>query len=271
MWHALRDMYDGYHFSRGLTDIYNPFSLLNAFRSGELQDKWFDSATPKSLIDTLSYYPFELSNLDNISVYARAFDQPFDDFDSAIPILYQSGYLTIKNCTQDRTPIYTLGIPNREVHNGLYDTLLTHYVERNPLSNQSLLMHVAEAMRRDDIDGTTTVKGVKFYYRTFRVPRDGYTFNIIFNQGTSNAQTVDITDLNADRYYEISSTTNKFTVNDITNEFASMTDITAGDNSPVNVYTIDGRLLRRNTDPRQATLGLNPGIYIVGNKKMVVR
>ena len=156
MWAALRDMYDGYHFSRGLTDIYNPFSLLNAFRSGELLDKWFDSATPSSLISTLRHYPFDLSNLDNISVYSSAFDQPFDDFDTALPILYQSGYLTIKDCTQGRTPIYTLGIPNREVHNGLYDTLLTHYVGRNTLSNQSLLIHVAEAMRRDDIDAAMT-------------------------------------------------------------------------------------------------------------------
>ena len=156
MWAALRDMYDGYHFSRGLTDIYNPFSLLNAFRSGELLDKWFDSATPSSLISTLRHYPFDLSNLDNISVYSSAFDQPFDDFDTALPILYQSGYLTIKDCTQGRTPIYTLGIPNREVHNGLYDTLLTHYVGRNTLSNQSLLIHVAEAMRRDDINAAMT-------------------------------------------------------------------------------------------------------------------
>ncbi|MBQ9218367.1 MAG: AAA family ATPase, partial [Muribaculaceae bacterium] len=156
MWTALRDMYDGYHFSRGLTDIYNPYSLLNAFRSGELQDKWFDSATPRALIDVLRLYPFDLSNLDRINVYARAFDQPFDDFDTAIPILYQSGYLTIKDCTQGRSPIYTLGIPNREVHNGLYDTLLSHYVSSRTLSNQSLLIHVADAMRRDDIDAAMT-------------------------------------------------------------------------------------------------------------------
>jgi len=152
MLRELRRLYDGYHFSAGMTDIYNPYSLMKAFALGEVGDYWFDSATPSSLIETLRHYPFELGNLDNINVYARAFDQPFDDFDTAIPILYQSGYLTIKDCTQGRTPIYTLGIPNREVHNGLFETLLSHYVGRNTLNNQSLLMHVAEAMRRDDID-----------------------------------------------------------------------------------------------------------------------
>ncbi len=188
------------------------------------------------------------------------------------------GLLTGGNITNVQTRVYTieqpytgktatiyLKDPTTEPHN--WPNVYFYAWDGNDQINDSW----PGVQIKDDIDGTTTVKGVKFYYRTFRVPRDGYTFNVIFNQGNSNAQTVDITDLNADRYYEISSTTNKFTVNDITNEFASVTDITAGDNSPVNVYTIDGRLLRRNADPKQATLGLNPGIYIVGNKKMVVR
>ena len=152
MWSALRDMYDGYHFSRGLTDIYNPFSLLNAFRSGELQDKWFDSATPSSLIETLRHYPFKLGDIEGVEAYARMFDQPFDNFKTAIPILYQSGYLTIKDCEPGMDPVYTLGIPNREVHNGLYNVLLEYYVGDDTMANQSLLLTVSRAMRRDDID-----------------------------------------------------------------------------------------------------------------------
>ena len=151
MWSALRDMYDGYHFSRGLTDIYNPFSLLNAFRSGELQDKWFDSATPSSLIDVLRFYPFRIQSLDNVELFASDFDIPFDNFNTVYPILYQSGYLTIKDYDGD-LKLFTLGIPNREVHNGLYKVLLAHYVSTDVTSNSSLLVHVVRAMRRDDID-----------------------------------------------------------------------------------------------------------------------
>ena len=155
MWAALRDMYDGYHFSRGLTDIYNPFSLLNAFRSGELLDKWFDSATPSSLIDVLRYYPFRLQNLDDIELLVSDFDVPFDNFNTVYPILYQSGYLTIKVYDSD-LKLFTLGIPNREVHNGLYKVLLDHYVTNDMMSNSSLLVHVLKAMRRDDINAAMT-------------------------------------------------------------------------------------------------------------------
>ena len=121
---------------------------------------------------------------------------------------------------------------------------------------------------------TRVIKGEKFYCRTFRVPTDTYKFNIIFNQGNSNGQTVDITGLNGDRYYEISSTTSKYTVKDITAEFSAIDVVTAQpvDNGPFDVYTIDGRMVRRQVaDADQATSGLPAGIYIVNHKKVIVR
>ena len=121
---------------------------------------------------------------------------------------------------------------------------------------------------------TRVVKGQKFYYRTFRVPTDTYKFNIIFNQGASTGQTVDITGLNGDRYYEISSTTSKYTVKDITAEFSAIEQIvdTPATTGPMDVYTIDGRLVRRQApDEQQATAGLPAGIYIVNHKKIIVR
>ena len=121
---------------------------------------------------------------------------------------------------------------------------------------------------------TRVVKGQKFYYRTFRVPTDTYKFNIIFNQGASTGQTVDITGLNSDRYYEISSTTSKYTVKDITAEFSAIEQIvdTPATTGPMDVYTIDGRLVRRQApDEQQATAGLPAGIYIVNHKKIIVR
>ncbi len=121
---------------------------------------------------------------------------------------------------------------------------------------------------------TRVVKGQKFYYRTFRVPTDTYKFNIIFNQGASTGQTVDIMGLNSDRYYEISSTTSKYTVKDITAEFSAIEQIidTPATTGPMDVYTIDGRLVRRQApDEQQATAGLPAGIYIVNHKKIIVR
>ena len=121
---------------------------------------------------------------------------------------------------------------------------------------------------------TKVIKGDKFYYRTFRVPTDTYKFNVIFNKGGSSGQTVDITGLNGDRYYEISSTTSKYTVKDITAEFSAIEAVTAQqpDNVPFDIYTIDGRVARRQvTDAAQATQGLPAGIYIINHKKVIVR
>ena len=147
----LRSQYDGYHFGPLMTDVYNPFSLLNAFDDRQLSDYWFAPGTPKALLKVLSCYPFNLSNIEGAEIFERDFNQPFDNFNSAIPILYQSGYLTIKDyCREDN--VYTLGIPNGEVYRGLYHTLLEYYLNNDSQSNSGLLLSVKRAMRRDDID-----------------------------------------------------------------------------------------------------------------------
>ena len=130
----LRERYDGYHFSPALTDIYNPFSILNAFSDLMLKDYWFNSATPSALIETLRHYPFSIDNLEGVVIPQDGFDQPFDNFSTAIPILYKSGYLTIKDYDRDMRE-YTIGIPNGEVRSGLYDTLLDNYVNADTSLN----------------------------------------------------------------------------------------------------------------------------------------
>ncbi len=153
----LRDRYDGYHFGPALTDVYNPFSLINAFDDLTLSDYWFDSATPSSLIKILNLYPFTLSNIENQTLLSDDFNQPFDNFDSALPVLYQSGYLTIKEHHIDgQDDIYTLGIPNGEVYRGLYRTLMGHYLTGDTVSSNSLIRTVGRAMRADDIDAALT-------------------------------------------------------------------------------------------------------------------
>ena len=151
----LRDRYDGYHFGPKMIDVYNPFSIVNTFSKMMLKDYWFTSATPSALIKILDKYNFKLTDIENKQVYESSFDQPFDNMQSALPILYQSGYLTIKDYDFERN-VYTLGIPNGEVYDGLYSCLMPLYLSPNPDDNTSLLMAVQDAMHDEDIDAALT-------------------------------------------------------------------------------------------------------------------
>lgn len=122
----LKARYDGYHFSEALEDIYNPFSLLSAFDSGKLDDYWFASGTSMAVVDMLAQMPpIQLTDLDGGDFLSTMFDQPFESFETPLPILYQSGYLTIKDYDKEFGD-YTLGFPNSEVRRGFADCLYTH-------------------------------------------------------------------------------------------------------------------------------------------------
>ena len=155
MLQLLRDRYDGYHFGPKMIDVYNPFSIVNTFANKVLKDYWFTSATPSALIKVLNKYNFKLTDIENKQVYESSFDQPFDNMRSALHILYQSGYLTIKDYDAI-DEIYTLGIPNKEVYSGLYSTLMPLYLNPCDDDNTSLLMAAQAAMRNDNIDVALT-------------------------------------------------------------------------------------------------------------------
>ena len=126
----LKGMYDGYHFSEAKTDIYNPFSLINAMSSEQIKKYWFNSATPSALIGMLRQMPpLELNDLDGVACEPEAFDAPFDSYQAPLPVLYQSGYLTIKDYNP-RRQMYTLGFPNHEVRTGFADCLYQHVTDR---------------------------------------------------------------------------------------------------------------------------------------------
>ena len=119
----LKRMYDGYHFSKGMTDIYNPFSMMTALDSGEIEKYWFASATPSALIAMLRQMPpIDIDDIDGKRCPDTAFDMPFDSYQAPLPALYQSGYLTIKDYNASRQ-MYTLGFPNYEVRTGFADCL----------------------------------------------------------------------------------------------------------------------------------------------------
>ena len=124
----LKENYDGYHFSKKSPDVFNPYSLLNCFSKKELGAFWFCSGTPTYLINMLRQFgvlPTEIAPTEAVS---SSFNAPTENMKTITPLLYQSGYVTIKEYDPE-TRIYTLDIPNKEIKVGLFDNLLPNYVD----------------------------------------------------------------------------------------------------------------------------------------------
>jgi hypothetical protein len=115
--------YDGYHFSNESEDIFNPFSMMNVFRSKQLDYFWFGSGTPSFLFESMRQFNTNLLELEQLQVPSSQFDVPTEGMTSALPLLYQSGYLTIKGYDFIRD-VYTLDFPNAEVKVGFMDNFL---------------------------------------------------------------------------------------------------------------------------------------------------
>lgn len=128
----LKRQYDGYHFSRRLIDIYNPFSVLNALKSGSLDDYWFASGTPTYLVRLLAHAQENLNELTGRYYDTRDFIDYRADVERPLPMIYQSGYLTIKG--YDRlTGTYLLDFPNDEVKRGFATAVATGYLQPKSL------------------------------------------------------------------------------------------------------------------------------------------
>ena len=123
----LKENYDGYHFTWPSPDIYNPFSLFNAFNDGKFNSYWFGSGTPTYLIEMLNKFGVLPSEIGGIEAVAAEFDAPTERMTSITPLLYQSGYITIKGY-DSVFDIYTLNIPNKEVRIGLMRNLIPSYI-----------------------------------------------------------------------------------------------------------------------------------------------
>ena len=123
----LKLRYDGYHFSENSSEVYNPFSLLKAFQQSKVANYWFDSGTPTFLINQMQHFHTDITAMDHLEVPASAFDQPTEAMQTALPLFYQSGYLTIKDYDPE-VELYTLSIPNQEVRIGYAEGLLPIYV-----------------------------------------------------------------------------------------------------------------------------------------------
>jgi hypothetical protein len=152
----LKDKYDGYHFTGDLIDIYNPFSLIKAFKSRNLEDYWFDTGTSTSLVNAFRQYVGEFNiELDKIDssdwMVSSDFRKSLEDHASIIPLLYQSGYLTIKEYDGENEQ-YKLGIPNTEVRIGLLENLLPLHISAKGTEVSAPAGRASTALRKGDIN-----------------------------------------------------------------------------------------------------------------------
>ena len=147
----LKRQYDGYHFSKNCTDIYNPFSLLNAFSAKEYKNFWFSTGTPTFLIDLLQKADFDVRCLDNLTATDEQFDAPTESISDPVPVLYQSGYLTIKEY-DPLFNLYKLAYPNSEVRYGFTESLLPSYVHLFPRENTFYIVSFIKDLMRGDIE-----------------------------------------------------------------------------------------------------------------------
>ena len=149
---GLKRQYDGYHFTWPSSDVFNPFSLLNGFQDHDYTNYWFGSGTPTYLIEMMRKFHTLPADLTRMEGSADDFDAPTENMTTIMPLLYQSGYITIKEYDQ-RFRSYTLGMPNKEVRIGLTKALVPAYVTTNTLMVNNTARNMARCLVRDDIEG----------------------------------------------------------------------------------------------------------------------
>ena len=147
----LRQYYDGYHFSVHSEDVFNPFSLIKALSGQKIDAYWFSSGTPSYLIKSLQKYHVNVTNIEQKSVSVDDFDMSPEQMTSALPLLYQSGYLTIKQY-KPFTKSYKLGYPNQEVKIGMMKSLAPNYLSPVSVDNNGLVNEFVELVYEGEIE-----------------------------------------------------------------------------------------------------------------------
>ena len=128
----LRECYDGYHFTHNSIGMYNPFSLLNAFKRKEFGSYWFETGTPTYLVKLLKKHHYDLERMAHEETDVQVLNSIDSESTNPIPVIYQSGYLTIKGYDEE-FGMYRLGFPNREVEEGFINFLMPFYTRFNKI------------------------------------------------------------------------------------------------------------------------------------------
>ena len=147
----LKEYYDGYHFTHNSIGIYNPFSLLNAFKYKEFGSYWFETGTPTYLVKLLKKHHYDLEQMAHEETDAQVLNSIDSESTNPIPVIYQSGYLTIKGY-DERFGIYRLGFPNREVEEGFIRFLFPFYANVNKVESPFEVQKFVREVETGDYD-----------------------------------------------------------------------------------------------------------------------
>ena len=149
----LKENYDGYHFSPASPDVFNPYSLLNCFDDKNFGAYWFSSGTPAYLINMLRKFKVLPAKIGRSLARSSAFDAPTENLKTITPLLYQSGYITIKGYDK-MSQLFTLDLPNKEIKVGLFESLLPYYLEGMYAEEGDVaIAQMSVLIRQGDMDG----------------------------------------------------------------------------------------------------------------------
>ena len=167
----LKECYDGYHFTHNSIGMYNPFSLLNAFKYKEFGSYWFETGTPTYLVSLLKKHHYDLERMAHEETDAQVLNSIDSESTNPIPVIYQSGYLTIKGYDEE-FGIYRLGFPNREVEEGFIRFLLPYYASVNKVESPFEIQKFVREIRSGDYDSFFRRLQSFFADTTYEVIRD---------------------------------------------------------------------------------------------------
>lgn len=180
----LKKTYDGYHFHQKGEGVYNPYSLLGAFADREFDAYWFETGTPTFLVNRLKELHLDIQKFTNGSLYAtkRMLKDYRDDNPDPVPLLYQTGYLTLAAYDQ-RRDAYTLSFPNQEVEYGFLESLLPVYVQDVGVGSGKDIFTLIEYVENGDLEGIRKVFVALFAgipYTTTEAPFEHYFQTVIY-------------------------------------------------------------------------------------------
>ncbi|WP_455585622.1 ATP-binding protein [Bacteroides sp.] len=167
----LKACYDGYHFTHNSIGMYNPFSLLNAFKRKEFGSYWFETGTPTYLVKLLKKHNYDLERMAHEETDAQVLNSIDSESTNPIPVIYQSGYLTIKGY-DERFGMYRLGFPNREVEEGFIRFLLPYYTKISKVESPFEIQKFVREVESGDYDSFLHRLQCFFADTTYEVVRE---------------------------------------------------------------------------------------------------
>ena len=147
----LRYLYDGYHFLEDVEGMYNPFSVLNTLKNGKFGSYWFETGTPTYLATLLVRHNYMLEDMAHAEVDVDVLNSVDSESTNPIPVIYQSGYLTIKDYDTEFN-LYRLGFPNKEVEDGFVKFLIPYYLTRKDKTSSFDIRSYVQDLRKGNVD-----------------------------------------------------------------------------------------------------------------------